>query len=54
MYSYIITLQCYRSVTVVYTLYIYFDSLALKRLRLYVNLLGPYVAYSQPCNLVYK
>jgi hypothetical protein len=26
----------------------YFDSLALKRLGLYVNLLGPYIAYSQP------
>jgi hypothetical protein len=33
---------------------IYFDSLALKRLGLYVNLLGPFVAYSQPFNLVYK
>jgi hypothetical protein len=31
-----------------------FDSLALKRLGLYVNLLGPYVAYPQPFNLVYK
>jgi hypothetical protein len=32
----------------------YFDSLALNPLGLYVNLLGPFVAYSQPFNLVYK
>jgi hypothetical protein len=36
----------------------FFDSLALKNLGLYVNLLGPFlalvVAYSQPFNLVYK
>jgi hypothetical protein len=32
----------------------YFDSLILKHLGLYVNLLGPFVAYSQPFNLVYK
>jgi hypothetical protein len=32
----------------------YFHNLALKRLVLYVNLLGPYVAYSYPLNLVYK
>jgi hypothetical protein len=31
-----------------------FDSLAFKRLGVYLNLLGPYVAYSQPFNLVYK
>jgi hypothetical protein len=31
-----------------------FDSLALKRLGLYLNLLDPYVAYSQPFNLVYN
>jgi hypothetical protein len=34
--------------------YIYFDSLALKCVGLYVNLLGPFVAYSQPFNLLYK
>jgi hypothetical protein len=32
----------------------YFDSLPLKPLGLYMNLLGPFVAYSQPFNLVYK
>jgi hypothetical protein len=32
----------------------FFDSLALERLGLYVSLLGPYVAYSQLFNLVYK
>jgi hypothetical protein len=32
----------------------YFDSLALKPLGLYVNLLGSFVAYSEPFNLVYK
>jgi hypothetical protein len=32
----------------------YFDSLALKPLGLYVNLLGPFVAYSRPFNLMYK
>jgi hypothetical protein len=30
----------------------YFDSLALKPLGLYVNLVGHIVAYSQPFNLV--
>jgi hypothetical protein len=33
---------------------IFLDSLTLKHLGLYVNLLGPFVAYSQPFNLVYK
>jgi hypothetical protein len=32
----------------------FFDSLALKPLGLYVNLLRPFVAYSQPFNLMYK
>jgi hypothetical protein len=32
----------------------YFDSLALKSLDLYVNLLGLFVAYLGPFNLVYK
>jgi hypothetical protein len=32
----------------------YFDSLALKPLGLYVGLLGLFVAYSEPFNLVYK
>jgi hypothetical protein len=32
----------------------YFDSLALKPLDLYVNLLGLFVAYLEPFNLVYK
>jgi hypothetical protein len=32
----------------------YFDSLALKHLGLYVNLLDPLVVYSQTFNLVYK
>jgi hypothetical protein len=32
----------------------YFDSLSLKQLGLYVNLLDPFVAYSQPFNFVYK
>jgi hypothetical protein len=31
-----------------------FDSLALKPLGLCMNLLGLFVAYSQPFNLVYK
>jgi hypothetical protein len=31
----------------------FFDSLALKRLGLYLILLGNFVAYSQPFNLVY-
>jgi hypothetical protein len=33
---------------------IFFDSLALKRLGLYLNLLDPYVAYSPPFNLVHN
>jgi hypothetical protein len=32
---------------------IFFDSLALRSLRLYVNLVGHLVACSQPFNLVY-
>jgi hypothetical protein len=32
----------------------YFDSLALKPLELYVNLVGRFVAYSQSFNLVYR
>jgi hypothetical protein len=32
----------------------FFDSLALKPLDLYVNLLGHFVAYLEPFNLVYK
>jgi hypothetical protein len=32
----------------------YFDSLALKPLDLYVNLLGLFVAYLESFNLVYK
>jgi hypothetical protein len=32
----------------------FFGSLALKPLGLYVNLLGSFVAYSEPFNLVYK
>jgi hypothetical protein len=32
----------------------YFDTLSLKPLGLYVNLLGPFVDYSQPFHLVYK
>jgi hypothetical protein len=32
----------------------YFDSLALKPLGVYVNLLGSFVAYSQPFNFVHK
>jgi hypothetical protein len=32
----------------------YFDSLALKPLQLYVNLVGPFVAYSEHFNLVYR
>jgi hypothetical protein len=32
----------------------YFDSLALKPLGLYVNLVGHLVVYSQPFNLVYR
>jgi hypothetical protein len=32
----------------------YFDSLALKPLGLYVNLLDPLIAYPQPFNLLYK
>jgi hypothetical protein len=31
-----------------------FDSLALKPLELYVNLVGRFVAYSQSFNLVYR
>jgi hypothetical protein len=33
---------------------IYFDSLTLKPLWFYVNLVGHFVAYSQRFNLVYK
>jgi hypothetical protein len=32
----------------------YFDSLPLKALGLYMNLLGLFISYSQPFNLVYK
>jgi hypothetical protein len=32
----------------------YFDSLALKPLELYVNLVGRFVAYPQSLNLVYR
>jgi hypothetical protein len=32
----------------------FFDSLALKLLGLYANLLDPSAAYSEPFNLVYK
>jgi hypothetical protein len=32
----------------------YFDSLALKPMELYVNLVGPFVAYSVHFNLVYR
>jgi hypothetical protein len=32
----------------------FFDSLTLKPLGLYVNLIGHFVVYSQPFNLVYR
>jgi hypothetical protein len=31
-----------------------FDSLPLNPLGLYMNLLGPFIAYSEPFNLLYK
>jgi hypothetical protein len=45
---------CLPTVPTYLKIYIYFDSLALKRLELYLNLLGPFVAYSQRFDLVYK
>jgi hypothetical protein len=43
------------SIRISKTKYVFaFDSLALKPLGLYVNLVGHLVAYSQPFNLVYR
>jgi hypothetical protein len=44
---------CFQNKNLSYLKKIYFDSSALKFLGLYLNLLDPFVAYSQPFNLVY-